>query len=108
LEDFGGGRFRALSRRTLLGPAPVSPPRHHLNTEGEQALGMRLSSPFTKVETFGIALAGAVVAWLSFVDPIWEAYLELAEGEWLSVAGIAVTVVTSLIGVACAVFTAFK
>jgi hypothetical protein len=69
---------------------------------------MRLSSPFGTVETFGIALACAVVAWLSFVDPIWEAYLEIAEGEWLSVAGIAITVSASLIGVACAVFTAFK
>jgi len=39
---------------------------------------MRLLALY-KVETFGIALAGAVVAWLSFVDPIWDAYLELAE-----------------------------
>jgi len=67
---------------------------------------MRLSSPFGTVETFGITLAGAVVAWLSFFDPIWDAYLELAEGEWLSVAGNAVAVSASLIGVACAVFTA--
>jgi hypothetical protein len=31
---------------------------------------MRLSSRFGTVETFRIALAGAVVAWLSFVGPI--------------------------------------
>jgi hypothetical protein len=85
-----------------------SPTRHHLNTEGGQALGMRLSSLFTTAETFGIALASAVVAWLSFVDPIWDAYLEIVEGEWLSVAGIAITVSASLIGVACAIYTACK
>ena len=50
----------------------------------------------------------AVVAWLSFVDPIWDAYLEIAEGGWLPVAGIAITVSASLIGVACAVYTACK
>jgi hypothetical protein len=38
---------------------------------------MRLSSPFGTVETFRIALAGAVVAWLSFVAPIWDAYWNL-------------------------------
>ena len=69
---------------------------------------MRLSSPFTKVETLGIAVASALVAWLSFVDPIWDAYLEVEEGEWLSVASIAITVSASLIGVACAVYTACK
>jgi hypothetical protein len=69
---------------------------------------MRSSSPFGTVETFGIALAGAVVAWLSFIDPIWGAYLEFAEGEWLSVAGNAVTVVAGLIGVAGAVCTACR
>jgi hypothetical protein len=69
---------------------------------------MRLSSPLTKVETLGIAVASALVAWLSFVDPIWDAYLEVAEGEWLSVASIAITVSASLIGVACAIYTAFK
>jgi hypothetical protein len=91
-----------------LGQPPKSLIRHHLNTEGAQALGMRLSSLFTKAETFGIALASAVVAWLSFVDPIWDAYLEIAEGGWLPVAGIAITVSASLIGVACAVYTACK
>jgi hypothetical protein len=69
---------------------------------------MRLSSPLTKVETLGIAVASALVAWLSFVDPIWDAYLEVAEGEWLSVASIAITVSASLIGVACAIYTACK
>jgi hypothetical protein len=69
---------------------------------------MRLSSPLTIVETLGIAVASALVAWLSFVDPIWDAYLEVAEGEWLSVASIAITVSASLIGVACAIYTAFK
>jgi hypothetical protein len=69
---------------------------------------MRLSSPFGTVETFRIALAGAVVAWLSFVAPIWDAYLELEEGEWLSVAGSAVTISAGLIGVACAAYTACR
>jgi hypothetical protein len=69
---------------------------------------MRLSSRFTKVETLGIAVASVLVAWLSFVDPIWDAYLEIEEGEWLSVASIAITVSASLIGVACAVYTAWK
>jgi hypothetical protein len=82
--------------------------RHHLNTEGLQAFGMQLSSLFPTVERVGIALASAAVAWSSFVDPIWEGYLAIAEGEWLSVAGIAVTVSASLIGAACAVYTAWK
>jgi hypothetical protein len=67
---------------------------------------MRLSSLFTKVETLGIAVASTLVAWVSFVDPIRDAYLEVAEGEWLSVASIAITVSASLIGVACAVYAA--
>jgi hypothetical protein len=67
---------------------------------------MPLSSLFTKVETLGIAVASTLVAWVSFVDPIWDAYLEVAEGEWLSVASIAITVSASLIGVACAVYAA--
>jgi hypothetical protein len=57
-----------------------------------------MRSPLAKVETFGIALAGAAVAWLSFVDPIWYAYLEFAERECFSVAYIAVTVSAGLIG----------
>ena len=69
-------------------------------------MGMRLSSLFTKVETLGIAVASTLVAWVSFVDPIRDAYLEVAEGEWLSVASIAITVSASLIGVACAVYAA--
>ena len=69
-------------------------------------MGMRLSSLFTKVETLGIAVASTLVAWVSFVDPIRDAYLEVAEGEWLSVASIAITVAASLIGVACAVYAA--
>jgi hypothetical protein len=66
---------------------------------------MEASTPFKIV---GTTLACAVVAWLSFVDPIWEAYLQIAEGEWLSVAGISITVSASLTGVACAFYTLFK
>ena len=79
--------------------------RHHLDKKSEQPKSMEASAPFKVV---GIALAIAAIGWLSFVDPIWEAYLLIAEGEWPSVAGIAITVSASLIGVACAVFTACK
>ena len=66
---------------------------------------MEVSAPFKIV---GTMLACAVLAWLSFVDPIWEAYLLMAEGEWPSVTGIAITVSASLIGVAGGVFTACR
>ena len=85
----------AVERRDRRAEYPPPPSQH---TERGQALPIRLSSPLTKVETFGIALAGAAVAWLSFVDPIWYAYLEFAERECFSVAYIAVTVSAGLIG----------
>jgi hypothetical protein len=78
---------------------------HHLDKKSEQPKSMEASAPFKVV---GIALAIAAIGWLSFVDPIWDAYLEFAEGEWLSVGGIATSVSASLIGVACAVYTACK
>ena len=66
-----------------------------------------MSSPFRTIKIFGFALACAVAAWLSFIDPIWQAYLEFAEKEFLAVAGIGVSVCASLIGAACAVYQAF-
>ncbi len=60
------------------------------------------------VKIFGYALACTVVAWLSFIDPIWQARLEFAEDGWLPVAAIALSVCASLTGAACAVYTARK
>jgi hypothetical protein len=59
------------------------------------------------LEIFGIALGCIVVAWLSFVDPIWQAYLDLAgDHGWTSVAATAVGVFASLVGAACAIINA--
>jgi hypothetical protein len=66
---------------------------------------MRFFPHFGNIEIFAITLACGVAAWLSFIDPIWQAYSTFG---WTSVAGIALSVSASLIGAAFAIYTACK
>lgn len=50
---------------------------------------MRFFPHFGNIEIFAITLPCGVAAWLSFIDPIWQAYSTFG---WTSVAGIALSV----------------
>jgi hypothetical protein len=55
-----------------------------------------------------ITFAFASVGWLSFGDPIQQAFLELAHGRWVAFAGLAVSLSASVIGVIGLAFTACR
>jgi hypothetical protein len=69
---------------------------------------MRFFPHFGNIEIFAITLPCGVAAWLSFIDPIWQAYSTFSTDGWTSIAGIALSVSASLIGAACAIYTACK
>jgi hypothetical protein len=54
-----------------------------------------------------IALGCVVVAWLGFIGPVQQAFLDFAENGWLAIAGPGATVSASLLGVAAAVWGYF-
>ena len=56
------------------------------------------------LEGLGIFLASVYVAWLAFVDPT---YLALNDDEPLLIAALAVSIAATLLGAACAVFSAW-
>jgi hypothetical protein len=56
------------------------------------------------LERLGILLACVYVAWLVFIDPT---YLALNDDEPLLIAALAVSIAATLLGAACAVFSAW-
>jgi hypothetical protein len=55
-----------------------------------------------------MSLAVAVAAWLSFVVPIQQANLDLADGGWLAIAGTTISLAASVVGAAGAAYAARK
>jgi hypothetical protein len=54
-----------------------------------------------------IALGCVAVAWLGFIDPVEQAFLNFAENGWLAIAGAGASVLASLLGVAAALWGYF-
>jgi hypothetical protein len=54
-----------------------------------------------------LTLAGVVIAWMGFIDPIRQAYFDF-DGGWLGIAGITISLSASALGVAGAVYAACR
>jgi hypothetical protein len=65
---------------------------------------MRWSGWFHRIaNVIMMTLAGALVAWLSFIDPIQQ-YLNLTDGGWLAIAGLSLILSAGVIGAAGAAY----